>query len=70
MSSEEVLITSTLDGGWTVALGDTCLAGFYGPKARWMAESHRDLLVAALGRAAAEHGMEQGTPVGYLSAGI
>jgi hypothetical protein len=61
MSSEDVRVTSTPDGGWMVALGDTSLAGFYGPKARRMAESHRDLLIAALARDARDRGMEQRT---------
>jgi hypothetical protein len=36
------------EGGWGVWLGDTSLAGFYGPTALQMAQSHREVLIAAL----------------------
>jgi hypothetical protein len=63
MASSELRIIQAEHGGWTVALGDVSLAGFYGPKARHMAESHRDLLVAALTADARDHGMEQRLPI-------
>lgn len=44
----DVRIIAATEGGWTVALGDVSLAGFYGPNARNMAECHRDLLLLAL----------------------
>jgi hypothetical protein len=47
MTSDLWLIPK-LGGGLTVTLGETSLAGFYGPNARQLAESHRDLLIAAL----------------------
>jgi hypothetical protein len=59
MSTTEVRIVSTPEGGWKVALGDMSLAGFYGPKARLLAESHRELLIAALGREPRDNGMVQ-----------
>jgi len=58
MATPEVRILSTPEGGWQVALGDVSLAGFYGPKARLMAESHRELLIAALDREPRDRGME------------
>jgi hypothetical protein len=58
MSPFEVQI-SAADGGWTVAFAGVSLAGFYGPNARNMAESHRDLLVAALTSDAYERSMQQ-----------
>jgi hypothetical protein len=61
--STEVRIISAPEGGWTVALGDVSLAGFYGPNARRMAESHRDLLIAALTRTPRDCGMEQRSPI-------
>ncbi len=47
------------EGGWTVVLGETSLAGFYGPNARQMAESHRDVMIAALALDVDNRGMEQ-----------
>jgi hypothetical protein len=55
----QVHIIAAPEGGWTVALGERSLAGFYGPNARMMAESHRDLLIAALRRDAVDYGMYQ-----------
>jgi len=59
MSFPEVRVISTPEGGWKVALGNVSLAGFYGPTARVLAESHRELLLAALGREPSDRGMEQ-----------
>jgi hypothetical protein len=57
--TSEVRIIEASAGGWTVALGDLSLAGFYGPNARLMAESHRELLIAALMRDGIRAGMLQ-----------
>jgi hypothetical protein len=57
MTSEVRIIEAPQGGGFTVALGDRSLAGFYGPNARMMAECHRDLLIAALARDVIDHGV-------------
>jgi hypothetical protein len=44
----DVRVVSSPDGGWMVALDEQALAGFYGPDARRLAESHRDVLVELL----------------------
>jgi hypothetical protein len=44
----DLRVVSAPDGGWTVALEEQSLAGFYGPDARRLAESHRDGLVELL----------------------
>jgi hypothetical protein len=44
----DLRVVSAPDGGWRVALDDQSLAGFYGPDARRLAESHRDVLVELL----------------------
>jgi len=44
----EVRVVSSPDGGWMVALDEQSLAGFYGPDARQLAESHREVLVELL----------------------
>jgi len=44
----DLRVVSVPDGGWMVALDDQSLAGFYGPDARRLAESHRDVLVELL----------------------
>ena len=61
--TSDVRIISAPEGGWTVALGEVALAGFYGPNARNMAETHRDLLLAALTRQGQGQGLPQ-TPHG------
>ena len=50
----DLRVVSLPDGGWTVALDERSLAGFYGPDARALAESHRDGLLELL--TAATHG--------------
>ena len=57
--TSDVRLISEHGGGWTVTLGDTSLAGFYGPNARQMAESHRDVLIEALARDVDDWGLEQ-----------
>jgi hypothetical protein len=49
----DVRVVSSPDGGWMVALDEQSLAGFYGPDARRLAESHRDVLVELLNGSAA-----------------
>jgi len=44
----DVRVVSSPDGGWMVALDEQSLAGFYGPDARQLAESHREVLVELL----------------------
>jgi hypothetical protein len=44
----DLRVVSSPDGGWMVALDEQSLAGFYGPDARKLAESHRDVLVELL----------------------
>jgi hypothetical protein len=44
----DLRVVSSPDGGWMVALDEQSLAGFYGPDARRLAESHRDVLVELL----------------------
>jgi hypothetical protein len=44
----DLRVVSAPDGGWMVALDEQSLAGFYGPDARRLAESHRDVLVELL----------------------
>jgi hypothetical protein len=44
----DVRVVSSPDGGWMVAVDEQSLAGFYGPDARQLAESHRDVLVEIL----------------------
>jgi hypothetical protein len=44
----DVRVVASPDGGWTVALDEQSLAGFYGPDARQLAEWHRDVLVEIL----------------------
>ena len=44
----DVRVVSSPDGGWMVALDEQSLAAFYGPDARLLAESHRDVLVEIL----------------------
>jgi hypothetical protein len=44
----DLRVLSAPGGGWTVALEEQSLAGFYGPDARRLAESHRDGLVELL----------------------
>jgi hypothetical protein len=46
--TNEVRVVSSPDGGWMVALDEQSLAGFYGPDARQLAESHREVLVELL----------------------
>jgi hypothetical protein len=46
--TNDVRVVSSPDGGWMVALDEQALAGFYGPDARQLAESHREVLVALL----------------------
>ena len=59
--TSDVWLISRPEGGLTVTLGETSLAGFYGPNARQLAESHRDLLIAALAprRRKRRHGAAQ-----------
>jgi hypothetical protein len=47
----DLRVVSAPGGGWTVALEEQSLAGFYGPDARRLAESHRDGLVELLNEA-------------------
>jgi hypothetical protein len=44
----DLRVVSSPDGGWMVALDEQSLAGFYGPDARRLAESHREVLVELL----------------------
>jgi hypothetical protein len=44
----DLRVVSAPDGGWMVALDEQSLAGFYGPDARKLAESHRAVLVELL----------------------
>lgn len=46
--TNDIRVVSSPDGGWMVALDEQSLAGFYGPDARMLAESHRDVLVEIL----------------------
>ena len=46
--TNDVRVVSSPDGGWMVALDEQSLAGFYGPDARQLAESHREVLVELL----------------------
>jgi hypothetical protein len=50
----DLRVVSAPDGGWMVALDEQSLAGFYGPDARRLAESHRDVLVELLAEAPQE----------------
>ena len=50
----DLRVVSAPDGGWMVALDEQSLAGFYGPDARRLAESHRDVLVELLAEAPRE----------------
>ena len=50
----DLRVVSAPDGGWMVALDEQSLAGFYGPDARRLAESHRDGLVELLSEAPEE----------------
>lgn len=63
--TSDVRLVSEHGGGWTVTLGETSLAGFYGPNARQMAESHRDVLIEALARDVDDHDIEQSSPRQY-----
>ena len=63
--TSEVRLISEYGGGWTVTLGETSLAGFYGPNARQMAETHRDVLIEALARDVDDDGMAQGDDLQY-----
>jgi hypothetical protein len=62
--TNDIRVVSSPDGGWMVALDEQSLAGFYGPDARMLAESHRDVLVEILsaGAAADVLGMATDTP--------
>jgi hypothetical protein len=62
--TNDIRVVSSPDGGWMVALDEQSLAGFYGPDARMLAESHRDVLVEILsaGAAADVQGMATDTP--------
>lgn len=51
--TNDIRVVSSPDGGWMVALDEQSLAGFYGPDARMLAESHRDVLVEILSSGAA-----------------
>jgi hypothetical protein len=44
----DLRVVSAPDGGWMVALDEQSLAGFYGPDALKLAESHRAVLVELL----------------------
>jgi hypothetical protein len=46
--TNDIRVVSSPDGGWMVALDEQSLAAFYGPDARILAESHRDVLVEIL----------------------
>jgi hypothetical protein len=46
--TNDIRVVSCPDGGWMVALDEQSLAGFYGPDARMLAESHREVLVEIL----------------------
>jgi hypothetical protein len=61
--TSQVRIIAAPEGGWTVAIGEVSLVGFYGPDARHMAERHRELLIAALTHHGLHRGAEHGEPL-------
>ena len=62
--TNDVRVVSSPDGGWMVALDEQSLAAFYGPDARMLAESHRDVLVEILSSGASPdmHSGDTDTP--------